>query len=68
MRYFSILIISIFILSTFTGCANKKQLQETDTIIDKTFLDQVSTTPSINSTTINTIFITLLLQYRIDKR
>lgn len=67
MRYFSILIISIFILSTFTGCANKKQLQETDTIIDKTFLDQVSTTP-INSTTINTIFITLLLQYRIDKR
>lgn len=67
MRYFSILIISIFILTTFTGCANKKQLQETDTIIDKTFLDQVSTTP-INSTTINTIFITLLLQYRIDKR
>ncbi len=67
MRYFSILIISIFILSTFTGCANKKQLQETDTIIDKTFLDQVSTTP-INSTTTNTIFITLLLQYRIDKR
>lgn len=67
MRYFSILIISIFILTTFTGCANKKQLQETDTIIDKTFLDKVSTTP-INSTTINTIFITLLLQYRIDKR
>lgn len=53
MRYFSILIISIFILSTITGCANKKQLQETNRIIDKTILDEVSTTPSINSTTIN---------------
>lgn len=52
MRCFSIFIISILILLTFTGCMNTKRLIKTDTTIDETSLDKVSTTPSINSSTV----------------
>lgn len=53
MRLFPVFIISIFILLTITGCANTKRLKKTETNIDETFLDEVSTTTSINPSSIN---------------
>lgn len=47
MRLFSFLTIIIFILLTSTGCTNKNELKETDTVTDKTFLSNESITPTV---------------------